>query len=78
MGCNISLKVHVLHSHLDFFAENLGDVNDEHGKRFHQDISVMEKHFIEKWNPGMLADYCWNIKKEDDALYKRIKRTNVV
>lgn len=43
MGCNMSLKVHVLHSHLDFFAENLGDVSDEHGERFHQDISVMEK-----------------------------------
>ena len=34
MGCNMSLKVHVLHSHLDFFAENLGDVSDEHGERF--------------------------------------------
>ena len=78
MGCNMSLKVHVLHSHLDFFAENLGDVSDEHGERFHQDISVMEKHFIGKQNPGMLADYCWNIKKEDDTLHKRVKRTNVV
>lgn len=45
IGCNMSLKVHVLHSHLDFFAENLGDVSDEHGERFHQDISVMEKRF---------------------------------
>ena len=48
MRCNMSLKVHVLHSHLDFFAENLGDVSDEHGERFHQDISVMEKRFIGK------------------------------
>ena len=78
MGCNMSLKVYGLHSHLDFFAENLGDVSDERGKRFHQDISVMEKRFIEKWNPGMLADYCWNIKKEDDTLHKRVKKTNVV
>ena len=31
MGCNMFLKVHVLHPHLDFFAENLGDVSDEHG-----------------------------------------------
>ena len=61
----MSLKVHVLHFHLDFFAENLGDVNDEHGERFHQDISVMEKRFIGKWKPGMLADYCWNIKKDN-------------
>ena len=78
MGCNMSLKVHVLHSYLDFFAENLGDVSDEHGERFHQDISVMEKRFIGKWNPGMLADYCWNIIKEDNTIHKRVKRTNVV
>jgi hypothetical protein len=28
MGCNMSLKVHFLHYHLDFFRENLGEVND--------------------------------------------------
>ncbi|KAK4872941.1 hypothetical protein RN001_014970 [Aquatica leii] len=31
IGCNMSLKVHFLHSHLDFFPENLGAVSDEHG-----------------------------------------------
>jgi hypothetical protein len=30
MGCNMSLKVHFLGSHLDFFPENLGAVSDEH------------------------------------------------
>ena len=48
MRYNMFLKVHVLHSHLDFFAENLGDVSDEHGKRFHQDISVTERQFKRK------------------------------
>ena len=43
MRCNMFLNVHVFHSHLNFFAENLGDVSDEHGERFHQDISVMER-----------------------------------
>ncbi|GBP60811.1 hypothetical protein EVAR_85072_1 [Eumeta japonica] len=43
MGCNMSLKIHFLHSHLDFFPQNLGAVSDEHGERFHQDISNMEK-----------------------------------
>ena len=28
MGCNISLKVHFLDYHLDFFPENLGEAND--------------------------------------------------
>jgi hypothetical protein len=35
MGCNMSLKIHFLHSHLDFFPQNLGAVSDEHGERFH-------------------------------------------
>ena len=43
MGCNMSLNIHFLHSHLDFFPANLGAVIDEHGERFHQDISTMEK-----------------------------------
>ena len=38
----MSLKIHFLHSHLDFFPDNLGDVSDEQGERFHQDISVIE------------------------------------
>jgi hypothetical protein len=34
MGCNMSLKVHFLDSHLDFFPENLGAVSDEHERYF--------------------------------------------
>ena len=40
-GCRMSIKMHYLHSHLDFFKENLGDVSEEHGERFHQDIQRM-------------------------------------
>jgi len=32
MGCNMSLKVHFLDSHLDFFPENIGAVSNEHGQ----------------------------------------------
>jgi hypothetical protein len=28
---------------LDFFLENMAAVNNEYGKRFHQDMSQMEK-----------------------------------
>ena len=42
MKRNMSLKIHFLHSHLDFFPANLGAVSDEHGERFHQDIATME------------------------------------
>jgi len=43
LGCNMSLKIHMLHSHLDFFPDNCGMVSDEHGERFHQEIATMEK-----------------------------------
>jgi hypothetical protein len=72
MKCNMSLKVHFLHSHLDFFPANPGAVSDEHGERFHQDIAAMEKRYQGNWNPSMLADYCWTLVSETPATdYKR-------
>ncbi|UYV77433.1 hypothetical protein LAZ67_15001016 [Cordylochernes scorpioides] len=72
LGCNMSLKIHFLHSHLDFFPDNLGAVSDEHGERFHQDISSMEKRYQGKWSPVMLADYCWTLKRDlPQAKYRR-------
>jgi hypothetical protein len=61
MGCNMSLKIHFLHSHLDFFPQNLGAISDEHGQCFHQDIAVMEKRYQGKWSVNMLSDYCRSI-----------------
>ena len=43
VGARMSIKLHYLFSHLDYFPENLGDVSEEQGKRFHQDIRTMEK-----------------------------------
>ena len=34
MKVNMLLKIHILHSHLEFFPENLVAVSDEHGKDF--------------------------------------------
>jgi len=63
MGCNMSLKIHFLESHLDFFPENLGEVSEEYGERFHQDILAMEKWYQGKWTSSMLAEFCWTLKK---------------
>ncbi|GBM65653.1 hypothetical protein AVEN_217644-1 [Araneus ventricosus] len=64
MGCNMSLKIHFLHSHLEIYPENLGSVSDEHRERFHQDISNMGACYQGKWNPKMLADYFWTLKMD--------------
>ena len=77
LGCNMSIKIHFLDSHLDFFPNNLGAVSDEHGERFHQEISTMETRYQGKWNPKMLADYCWNLKRDlPIANYNRKSKRN--
>ena len=75
LGCNVSLKIHFLHSHLDFFPVKCGAVSDEHRERFHQDISSMEKKYQGKWNCAMLADYCWTSASDAPPVgYKRGKK----
>ena len=72
LGCNMSIKVHYLHSHLDRFPECLGDVSDEQGERFHQDISTMEERYRGRWDTTMMADYCWCIDREcSESSYRR-------
>jgi len=68
LGCNMSLKVHFLHSHLDYFPRNLGEVSEEQGERFHQDIKEMEKRYQGYWNISMMADYCWSLKRDLPAV----------
>jgi hypothetical protein len=57
MVCHMLLEVNFLDSHLGFFPENIGAVSDEHGKRFHQEISTMADRYQGQWSPSMLADY---------------------
>ena len=64
LGCNMSMKIHFLSSHLDFCPVNCGSVSDEHGERFHQDIAAMEGRYKGKWSPSMLADYCWTLMRD--------------
>ena len=39
-------KVHHLRSHFSLFPENLREVSEEKGEKFHQDIKVMEERYI--------------------------------
>ena len=64
LGCHMSIKLHFLHSHLDYFPANLGAVSEEQGERFHQDIKDMEQRYQGRWNANMLADYCWMLKRD--------------
>ncbi|GBM56940.1 hypothetical protein AVEN_82431-1 [Araneus ventricosus] len=63
--CGMSLKVHFLDSHLDYFPENLGEVSEEEGERFHQDIKEMKRRYQRKWNLSMIAEYCWMLQRDN-------------
>ena len=72
LGCYMSIKMHYLHSHLDRFPENCGDVSDEQRERFRQDIKGMERRYQGIWSSSMLADYCWSLQRHDPNVhYKR-------
>ena len=65
MGCQLSLKMHFLHSHLEFFPENVSVVSDEQGKRFQQDIQAMEERYKGVWNEGMMGNYSWMLYRDN-------------
>lgn len=74
-GVNMSLKIHFIHSHLDFFPNNLGDESDEHGERFHQEMKEMELRYQGHWNEAMMGDFCWFLLRESPKQTNRRKRT---
>ncbi|GBM83423.1 hypothetical protein AVEN_14072-1 [Araneus ventricosus] len=72
LGCSMSLKVHFLDSHLDYFPENLGAVSEEQGEIFHQDIKEMERRYQGKWNVSMIADCFWILQRDNPCkVHKR-------
>ena len=64
LGCNMSVKMHYLFSHIDWFPENLGSMSDEQGERFHQDLKEMETRYQGRCDAVMMADYYWNLKRD--------------
>jgi hypothetical protein len=73
----MSLKLHFLASHLDYFPPNLGAVSEEKGERFHQDLKDVEQHSLGCWDVNMMADYCRSIARDDPSReHTRSSRTH--
>ena len=64
LGARMSLKMHFLHSHLDFFTPNLGKVSDKQGERFRQDISIIEGRYQGRFDANVMGDFCWYLQRE--------------
>ena len=57
LGARMSIKLHYLFSHLDYFPETLGDVREEQRERLHHDIRTMEGRYQGCWGSHMMAGY---------------------
>jgi len=75
MGCRMSLKVHMLHAHLDKFKNNMGAYSEEQGERFHQDIMNFEQRYQGQYNENMMGDYIWGLLRESTYEHKRKSNT---
>ena len=64
ISANMCIRIHFLHNHLDKFSDNCDNVSDEYEEWFHQDIKTMEEPYQGWWNKPIMADYCWNIKRD--------------
>ena len=78
LGAGMSIKFHYLFSYLDYFSKTRGDVSEEQGEMFHQDIRTMEERYQGCWDYHMMADYCWTLicdSTEQSHRRKSYKRT---
>ena len=73
LGARMSIKIHFLQSHLEYFSENCGDYSEEQGERFHQDIKTKETRYQERWDINMLADYCCCLKRDEPITLQKRK-----
>ena len=62
------IKIHYLHSNLDKFLANLGDVSEEQGEHFHQDIKTMLSRLMGLEHNGSLL---LELDETTQKLYKR-------
>ncbi|XP_044586080.1 uncharacterized protein LOC123266115 [Cotesia glomerata] len=71
MSCRMSHKLHMLHSHLDEFKDNMGAYSEEQGERFHQDVMDFERRYQGQYNENMMGDYIWGLVRESSYEHKR-------
>jgi hypothetical protein len=55
LGCWMSLKIHFLYSHLNFYSENIGIFRDEKGEWFYLNITKMQQQYQGRWDLGVSA-----------------------
>ena len=69
----MSIKVFYLTTLLDFFPEKLGDISEEQGERFYQNLSTIKERFLRHCDTDMMSNYCWSTQRDcpETAHYKK-------
>ena len=62
----MSLKIHFLHHHLEYFSKQLDSESDENGERFHQVAMPMETRYKGKRFDSLVAEISWWSQKTYD------------
>jgi len=65
LGYNVSLKIHMLHSHLDFFPDSCGMFSDEYGELFNKILQRWRKDIRES---GPLPCWLTTIRRSSEML----------
>jgi hypothetical protein len=69
----MSLQLHFLQSHLDFFPGNTAAFSEEQGEKVPAGHIPNGKRYSREWNSDVLADYCWTLRRETPN--RRIQET---
>ena len=67
----MSLNVHFLHSHVNYFPEDLVAYSEEQGEKFYQDIMTMKRRYQGRMDVNIMAVYSWMLKRENRFTAKR-------
>ncbi|CAH1112548.1 unnamed protein product [Psylliodes chrysocephalus] len=74
MGCRMSHKLHMLHSLLDQFKNNMDAYLEKQEERFYQDVMYFEQRYQEQYNENMTEDYIWGLMRESPYKHKRTSK----
>lgn len=79
IDCLMSLKLYLMDSHVNDFADNPNQKGEEQGERAHQDMQEVESRYQGFWDKAMLADYCWMLDRDTVNIHKKraLKRSFV-
>ena len=74
MGCSMSVKLDFLYSRLDFVKQNVSVFSEEDGERSYQNMELMEKRYIGRWDSAITEDCIRSLVRQGNSDHERKAR----